>query len=347
MELINTDLIIKYTDKELSKTEELKFEKTLIHDKSMRQELEMHKHLNSFMKRRFRMERNSEKDLLYNDVDQFAKEVISDHLVDEQAYSDIIGFINKKSSLETKEIETIGDLQLNGIDLIASNWVDQWKNELVYTKQDQKYLDDIRSFVAKGMNIDENKEQKRLKVVNKKLKNRKVVPFFNNWYYSVASAAALFLISFGVWKFVDKPMNNNDLFVNFYHPYTLVSNQNRSISNEFPGQYNEASNHYKNENYSEAAIVFKKALESNIDQADIRFLYAISLVELESYEDAVIEFNTIISKYDSYNLESKWYLSLCYLKLDKIDEAQKLLIELSEKRSFYQNSAQEILDKLD
>ena len=74
MELINTDLIIKYTDKELSKTEELKFEKNLIHDKSMRQELEIHKHLDSFMKRRFRLEQNPEKDMFYNDADQFAKE---------------------------------------------------------------------------------------------------------------------------------------------------------------------------------------------------------------------------------------------------------------------------------
>ena len=347
MELINTDLIIRYTDKELSKTEELKFEKKLIQDKSMRHELEIHKYLNSFMKRRFNLEQDSEQDLFYNDVDQFAKEALSDYLVEEKTHSDIISFINKESSLEKQEQEIVGDVQLSGIELIAGNWVDQWKNKIENSKQDQKYLDDIRSFIAKGMNIDENKERKLLKVANKKLKNRKVIPFFTNWYYSAASAAALFLISFGLWKFVDKPMDNDELFINFYQSYTLVSDQTRSYNNEFPGQYNEASSYYKNENYSEAAIVFKKALESDIDQADIRFLYAISMVETKKYEEAVLEFKTIISKYDSYNLESKWYLSLCYLKLDKIDEAQKLLIELAEKRSFYQNSAQEILNQLD
>jgi len=38
---------------------------------------------------------------------------------------------------------------------------------------------------------------------------------------------------------------------------------------------------------------------------------------------------------------------LCYLKLNKIEEAQKLLNELSEKRSVYQDSAKEILDEID
>ncbi|MEN8121880.1 MAG: tetratricopeptide repeat protein [Bacteroidota bacterium] len=347
MELINTDLIIKYTDKELSKTEELKFEKTLNHNKSMRQELQIHKHLNSFMKRRFRLEQDSESEQSYNAVDQFAKEAISDYLVDEQAYSDISGFIRRPSDLQSLEKETIKDLKSNSIDLIARNWVDQWKNELENTKQDQKYLDDIRSFVAKGMNIDENNEKKRLKVVSKNSKNHKLVLIFNNWYYSVASAAALFLISFGLWKFVDKPMDNDELFVNFYHPYTLVSDQTRSSTKELIGQYEVASSYYINENYSEAALIFKKALDSNIEQVDIRFLYAISLVELKNYEEAILEFDTIISIHDSYNLESKWYLSLCYLKLDRINEAQELLIELSEKRSFYQSSAQDILDQLD
>jgi len=349
MNSYNTDLIIKYTDKELSQTEELMFEKKLVHDKALKQEFELHKHLNSFMKRRFKLEQDPEKDLFYNEANQFAKEAIGDYLVDQQDYSDIIGYIDKKSSLKIQEKETIRDQKLNGIDIVARNWVDQWKNDLENADSNQKYLDEIRSFVAKGMNIDENSnnKQKLIKVVSKKSKNRKVIPFFNNWYYTVASAAALFLISFGLWKFVDQPMNNDELFVNFYHPYELVSDQTRNLNNDLPGIYKEASTYYMNENYRAAALTFKKALDSDIEQAEIRFLYAISLLEIENFENAILELKTVISVHDSYKLEAKWYLSLCYLKLNKIEEAQKLLNELSEKRSVYQDSAKEILDEID
>ncbi len=349
MELVNTDLIIKYTDKELSKTEKARFEESLQRNKLLRQELALHKHLNSFMKKRFKLEQDAEQDLFYDDADKFAKNAIGDYIVNEQTSLDIVEFAKQKSNFENEKKEFAHSQHLNDVELIAKKWVNQWNNISESSEENQKYISNVRSFVVKAMNLNENKKgkQKLLKLIGKKSNKRIIrLPFFNNWYYSAASVAALFLISFGLWKIIDKPMGNDELFVSFYQPYNLVSNHTRSLG-ELPEVYEEATNYYINENYREAALIFKKALDSNIEQVDIRFLYAISLVELKKYEEAVIEFKMVISKYDSYNLESKWYLSLCYLKLNKVEAAHKLLLELSEKRSFYQEPALEILDQLD
>ncbi|MBN1252873.1 MAG: hypothetical protein JXR51_07560 [Bacteroidales bacterium] len=72
-----------------------------------------------------------------------------------------------------------------------------------------------------------------------------------------------------------------------------------------------------------------------------------TLIENEKYQKAIDEFNYLIINYDNYNIESRWYLALCYLKLEKTEKAKILFKELSLSKNYYQKSALKILKKID
>ena len=49
---------------------------------------------------------------------------------------------------------------------------------------------------------------------------------------------------------------------------------------------------------------------------------------------------------NEYEIEVKWYLALCYIQTNQIDESLILLKELTEYEGKYQEDANELLKKL-
>jgi tetratricopeptide (TPR) repeat protein len=59
--------------------------------------------------------------------------------------------------------------------------------------------------------------------------------------------------------------------------------------------YNNGKKSYENGNYEEAAVNFSKAIKANPNRADYYIGYAVALVELEKYEEALAQFDLAFS----------------------------------------------------
>lgn len=340
----NTTLIIKYTDKELTGQEARLFKKELGKNPELMYEYDLHLSLNSFMKGKF-MSEHVAQDILLEDADKFAKEAIKEHVID-GADSDILDFLNKEKSAGIDFDKTINQIEKESsekkIDQLSEQWVEEW-NDL---KKDTEYFNELKAFVTNGMlatNMAVN-QKANLKVIKSKepVNNLR---FINKWSYAVASIAAILIISIGLWTYFSAPIKNAELFASNYQPYKIVSKQLRSATDKEPG-FNEAVDLYKSQNYGKASLLLKNKINMGDESAKTIFLYALTLIENEDYNQAILEFKDIIAQFDNYQIESKWYLSLCYLKTDKTDKAVSLLTELSSTKNYYRERALKLLDKI-
>jgi tetratricopeptide (TPR) repeat protein len=73
----------------------------------------------------------------------------------------------------------------------------------------------------------------------------------------------------------------------------------------------------------------------------------ISYMELNDFEKAMGYFNFIIQHKDNLFIDqSEWYLSLCYLKTNRMEEASRLLDKIANERGVFKTKAQMLLNEL-
>lgn len=339
--------INKYTDKEYSMDEEKQFEKALYRNPGFMDEYQLHLHLNNYMKGKFMVE-HAEKDDFYTDAAQFAQKAISIHKSNESKNNEILDFLNtakneNEGSLDEKIKFAETEAYENNINRLTNNWVNDWKKE----EKDIDYLKGLKSFVANGMAQNQEKKQHepKLKIVKKQETSDKY-KYLNKWFYLAASIAAIFIISINLWDYIYSPVSNSELFASYYQPYDLASSQTRSSDTETETKFQKASNLYEAEDYTEALKLFNKVLSADSEHVKARFLYGLTQLETRNYKSAAEEFNLVIQLNGSYNIDARWYLALCYIKLEKTEKAVQLLKELSLIKNYYQKQATEILSEI-
>ena len=73
----------------------------------------------------------------------------------------------------------------------------------------------------------------------------------------------------------------------------------------------------------------------------------ISLMETEKYLKASKSFQTIITNNNNLFIEqSKWYLAMCYIRMNNTNKAKTILNELVNEDSFYKKPARKVLKEL-
>lgn len=172
---------------------------------------------------------------------------------------------------------------------------------------------------------------------------RKVTRPLKTWYLYAAAAtigiivvARLFLTSFN-----ETP---DELFAAYFKPYPNVfeptlRGENRSDSRT------EAFQAYEQGDYQKAAALFTELLKSG-EEPGILLLLGNSNLILGNLDEAKVNFTTLNKDYDELDIQSKWYLSLCYLKSGDIDRARNMLRELGETEISYATKAKELLEKV-
>ena len=101
--------------------------------------------------------------------------------------------------------------------------------------------------------------------------------------------------------------------------------------------------------YSESLELIKE-IEVNETIDTLTFFKAMTLMNSNKLNDAKEILEDLYTKNDwDYQEPIRWYLSLIYLKQEDIDNARKVLIEITNTKSehFQKSSAQEILNELD
>jgi tetratricopeptide (TPR) repeat protein len=189
-----------------------------------------------------------------------------------------------------------------------------------------------------------DKQIESAKATSKKSKTIKLVRF--------AMAIAAVFIGFVL---IQNFMQNRQMDRLFAANFETYENQ-MTESGIYRGEYDESENHlineavfaYEDENYFEAEKLFKQLAQKYTDNNDFLFYLALSQLQNNKTKESINTFSELYqlnSDYDYYE-ETRWYLSLAYLKQHKKQKARTILKELVEYEGYYFDHANELLNKL-
>ena len=158
-------------------------------------------------------------------------------------------------------------------------------------------------------------------------------------YYASGIAASILLIITFSYFFI-KPVSSSELYLSYFEAYPNLKRA-RGEANE---QLDEALKLYTQGNYKEAISSFNgiTAPEDNADK--IQFYTAMSYLMLNQTNQA-IELLQSIDNTSIYQQQVRWYLALCYLKMDNKANALSYLSFIMD-GDFMYKEAQEVINQL-
>lgn len=163
----------------------------------------------------------------------------------------------------------------------------------------------------------------------------------------VAAASLSLLLGIGGIGYyqMNAPPSNVEVFEQYYEPYNATISF-RSGNEELNSLLTKAYQFYQKEEYSKALSLFNRILDKKKDMAAL--LYSgISLMEIEKYREAEQSFEVVVEDQDNLFVEqAKWYMAMCYIKANKITEAEMLLEELARSSQFYHKRSKKALRDL-
>jgi tetratricopeptide (TPR) repeat protein len=185
-----------------------------------------------------------------------------------------------------------------------------------------------------------------LKSIEEKIQGDQSHPIaagIKGWYYYAAAAMVALLIA--VSFFLPGQEDTEQLFANYFTPYPNVV-EPTVRGNDFTTERTKAFQAYERKEYQTAVTAFEELLRVK-EEPGILLLVGNSNLMLGKSEEAQKNFITLINKYDDFDLQAKWYLSLSYLKSGDTESARKILRELGEMDVSYASKAKELLEKVD
>lgn len=164
------------------------------------------------------------------------------------------------------------------------------------------------------------------------------------------AAAALILISVAtaaMWIIMPGRHQDSDkLFARYYHVYETPGDV-RSGINQTNTIFSTGLQLYDVQDYQGAYSNFIRVMQTDSSDMATPFYTAISLMELERYNEAIPYLQTVIDHQDIlFSDQARWYLALTYLKTENIPGAEELLQELKRTSHHYQKMAGTLLSKM-
>lgn len=215
----------------------------------------------------------------------------------EEIYQSFENYFNNEMILEDKialesQLEKDADLKQK---------FDLYKETSVLLAQ--KFSVETKSFKENLKNIaKENNSKKKSKIVA-----------FKPWYFMVAASIALF---FGL-LYINQPIAK-------YDDYNQHQNMNMVERGDVNKSLKLAQDAFNSKKYKEAIKYFEVVLKQN-PTPEIRYFYAISLLEDNRFVDSEILLNELSTGKTSFNNSATWYLALSKLKQQKPEECKKIL----------------------
>jgi len=161
-----------------------------------------------------------------------------------------------------------------------------------------------------------------LKDIEKGLEDPKIVPMHTSrkWYYiAAASVAALLMVA----VFFRPQPSSQKLFAENFQPYPNVFEPTVRGTNEVTKR-SEAFQAYEQGDYSRAVVLFNQLLKEK-KEPGILLLNGNANLMLGNVEEAKNNFITLNADFDELDIQSKWFLSLCYLKSGDMEHAKPIL----------------------
>ncbi len=184
-------------------------------------------------------------------------------------------------------------------------------------------------------------------VVEKERKKEKTYHWLHSPAASTFAAAASVIIILGLaWRLMFSYPTPDRIFSKYYTPieanFTVKSGGNQSNQILF-----KAFDYFNQQNYQQAAELFAQVLAQEPENIPARFYNGLTDIELEKYPEASRHFRYVINDKDNFYVEeAEWYLGLCMIKLEELDRALEIFLNISNREGKHQEEAGEIVNKL-
>lgn len=159
------------------------------------------------------------------------------------------------------------------------------------------------------------------------------------WSITAGIAVAIVVVGFFLIRSLSMPPGEK-LFLSYYEPKQVPD----SVTNLDNQLIVEAISTYQSKDYAKAESLFENL--KNEDESDLSLFYVgLCQLELDRPEKAIPTLSLVSQKSD-YFFEATWYGAMSFLKLNKLEEAKRLLLISDANPNFYSEKAEEILEKM-
>ncbi len=176
---------------------------------------------------------------------------------------------------------------------------------------DEEIIEDIRKY--RSNKKDDDKTRKFVNELDRAYqrqheRKRKIRQF------APIAAAAMVAVVLILWSTFGSP-SAEKLYAQYYekHQFEL----SRSDQQEESSSYIRALEYYNENNYETSMSISLEILQNNPDLVEARFIYALSLQETGSIEEAIEQYRILVEESAGSNERihplSAWYLGLCYV----------------------------------
>lgn len=165
---------------------------------------------------------------------------------------------------------------------------------------------------------------------------------------SVVAAAiiiGLIFISGLLFTTVNNRVDSESIFQANYIPYAYLEQGTRALPFDRLNLREQAFQAYEQRNYFKSVELFKSILLKGEDET-VLFYLGNAYLSANKATDAESTFKEYLRKYEEYEAESRWYLSLSYLKQKKLKETRSVLEAISKEDNDYSKKAVLILKDL-
>lgn len=157
------------------------------------------------------------------------------------------------------------------------------------------------------------------------------------WYSAIAAVLII-----GFFFIINTKTTGEDLFdsnftkyPNTYLPVTREVNESAQLK---------AFVSYENEDFKDAELKFKEILKTS-DNPNIRFYYAMSLMNSSKLDKALEQLNLLNGNTFEYQAETIWYTTLIYLQKEDFKNAKKQLQALDNLQTSFKSKERELILK--
>ena len=176
---------------------------------------------------------------------------------------------------------------------------------------------------------------------------RKLTSRRRTLYYITAIAAALLIAVFAIILSINT--NNLDQQLNDHiaqHHHAPTTTMGTPNSNE---RWELAIVAYQQAEYEGAATQISAIIDDGTTTPELYFYLGLcQLYQHEAnYEAAVDNFNRVLATSNAFQEETKWFISLAYLKLQQLEDARRHLEQLANAQGWKSIEARQLLESVD
>ncbi|NNE77059.1 MAG: hypothetical protein HKN31_08300 [Pricia sp.] len=205
---------------------------------------------------------------------------------------------------------------------------------------------EFQSELQRSLKKQERKEIKEMfaEIEGKRVKNGTKVIRLRPW---MAAASVALLIGIGSWLlFFDRGgLNADELYNANFAPYENVVHPIER-GEQIEDLETRAFNAYEEGDYLMALELFKE-LQLKKNDPYIDFYKGIVLMQLNDHKNAVPLLDGYIANNGELKDRAQWYLALCHLKLNNIDESKIILGKMAAQDGFKSDAAEQLLDAIE